>query len=257
MIQGRLDFPLSKLGQEQAQKLSDWLKLVPIDRIYSSPLKRAQDTASAICAQQPKANLHIDDRLTATGAGEAEGEPWEEVKDKLDEMGREPVAEVRERLHSWLSSLITAHTPQTSGAVTPITPVNPASYESKPVFERALSSTKGLPRPGMIRKPSKEFDQSGKGVVLAVTHQECIMAILDLLISPIITPDRHDEQSANTPINLHIPEHFEFVQFEHERKVGNTAVAIVRIWWEESVDGEGLEVRGRLEAWGSEEHLQD
>nr|XP_018266510.1 uncharacterized protein I303_00485 [Kwoniella dejecticola CBS 10117]OBR88668.1 hypothetical protein I303_00485 [Kwoniella dejecticola CBS 10117] len=254
--------------------------MVPLHQVLSSPLKRAHDTARIVCAQQAKAKLHIDERLTATSAGQAEGRPWEEIKDKFDDMGCEPDEEIAERLHSWLSSLLTTHTPQTSGAATPISPLTPTSASASasagpasPVLERALSSIKGLPRPGILRTPSKETNHTGgKGVVLVVTHQECISALLKLLTKPSISPTAHGAgvdgaqaetdtqmQLAKSPIDLHVPEQFDFVHTEDGRQIGNTAVAIVRVWWEDSgrPDGEGLEVRGRLEAWGSEEHLQD
>lgn len=47
--EGRADFPLTDLGREQAEKLSEWLKeRYTFDMIVSSPLKRAKETAEII-----------------------------------------------------------------------------------------------------------------------------------------------------------------------------------------------------------------
>ncbi|MFH2028103.1 MAG: histidine phosphatase family protein [Nanoarchaeota archaeon] len=47
-LQGKKDIPLSKEGEEQADKLAKRLKDEKIDIIYSSPLKRAYKTAETI-----------------------------------------------------------------------------------------------------------------------------------------------------------------------------------------------------------------
>ncbi len=42
------DPPLSETGHRQAQKVADWLKGVEIDRLYSSPMNRAHQTAEPL-----------------------------------------------------------------------------------------------------------------------------------------------------------------------------------------------------------------
>jgi broad specificity phosphatase PhoE len=44
-LQGQLDVPLSARGEEQARRLARRLADVALDRIYTSPLRRARDTA--------------------------------------------------------------------------------------------------------------------------------------------------------------------------------------------------------------------
>ncbi|GAB6931003.1 histidine phosphatase family protein [Paenibacillus sp. JCM 10914] len=47
--EGRADFSLTALGLEQAQQLADWMKhAYKLDAIFSSPLERAKQTATAI-----------------------------------------------------------------------------------------------------------------------------------------------------------------------------------------------------------------
>ncbi len=45
---GRSDVPLSDAGREQARRLGDRLKSVPLDVLYTSPLRRAFETARLI-----------------------------------------------------------------------------------------------------------------------------------------------------------------------------------------------------------------
>ena len=53
LVQGRCDSPLTDLGREQAQTAATWLKahgVVP-DKVVSSPLGRAMDTASLVAGE--------------------------------------------------------------------------------------------------------------------------------------------------------------------------------------------------------------
>lgn len=72
-IQGRTDIPLNALGVEQAEILRDELADMHFDRVYSSPLSRAFQTAQIITA---KHNLDIvrDDRIIEGDFGKLEGE---------------------------------------------------------------------------------------------------------------------------------------------------------------------------------------
>ncbi|HEY2882394.1 MAG TPA: histidine phosphatase family protein [Pirellulales bacterium] len=77
-IQGQSDVELSPLGHRQAQALAAALAGKPIDAIFSSPLKRAYQTAEAIAA---KLNLPVqtDDRLKEINAGMFQGLLWDEI----------------------------------------------------------------------------------------------------------------------------------------------------------------------------------
>lgn len=71
-IQGITDIELSQLGIEQANKLSRSLRHEKFDRIITSPLKRAYDTAQAI-ALHHKLPIIIENDLHELNAGELEG----------------------------------------------------------------------------------------------------------------------------------------------------------------------------------------
>src|SRR5687767_11585663 len=47
---GPADPELSEVGQRQAELLADWLAVEPIDAVWSSPLRRAQETAAPLAA---------------------------------------------------------------------------------------------------------------------------------------------------------------------------------------------------------------
>ena len=49
IYQGRIDIPLNKTGIEQAKKTKEELKGIKFDKVFSSPLKRAIETAQIIC----------------------------------------------------------------------------------------------------------------------------------------------------------------------------------------------------------------
>ena len=62
IFQGRLDIGLSEMGMEQLEPLSKRFEHVAVSAVYSSPLKRARQTAEAIC-HVCHAPLIIDQRL--------------------------------------------------------------------------------------------------------------------------------------------------------------------------------------------------
>jgi probable phosphoglycerate mutase len=73
------DPPLSPAGIEQAERLARWLSVDAIDRIYSSPLRRARETA------EPVAGLHRMQIEIEPGVAEIDADsefyvPLEELK---------------------------------------------------------------------------------------------------------------------------------------------------------------------------------
>ena len=60
VLQGRSDYPLNDAGIAQAQKAADELRHISFTKVYTSPLKRAVQTAEIIA---PNAHAVVDDRL--------------------------------------------------------------------------------------------------------------------------------------------------------------------------------------------------
>jgi hypothetical protein len=103
---------------------------------------------------------------------------------------------LKERLQEWLSDLISNHTPPTSPLNSPIAP-------------------------------------SKADVVLVVTHEECLLTLLDLLT---------DSEVVQVDVAKGV---------DVGRRVDNGRFCIVRVWW----DGDGA--RGRIEGWGVGDLLQE
>ncbi len=70
-IQGKTDIPLNANGIEQANSTRDFLKNVKFSFAFSSPLKRAKETAEIICNSSTKVTL--DGRIEERGMGDYEG----------------------------------------------------------------------------------------------------------------------------------------------------------------------------------------
>lgn len=79
------DPPLSERGRRQAREVASWLRRDRIDRVVSSPAKRAQQTALAL-AEPLGLEIEIDDRLRDANDGADRYVPLEEDK------ARDPVA---------------------------------------------------------------------------------------------------------------------------------------------------------------------
>lgn len=77
--QGDLDIPLNERGLRQAERLSQALASERIDIIFSSPLRRALETAKAIAMRQ-KSPLFVIDELKEISFGEWEGLLISEIK---------------------------------------------------------------------------------------------------------------------------------------------------------------------------------
>lgn len=56
-------FGLSELGQRMADRLGEHFADVPLDRLISSPLQRAQETIAPIAAAHPDLEVNLDERV--------------------------------------------------------------------------------------------------------------------------------------------------------------------------------------------------
>ena len=82
-LQGATDIELNESGREVARKTGEALKDTIIDKIYSSPLKRAHETA---CLIRGERNIDIicDERLREVCFGKLEGQRMEDMKKDPD-----------------------------------------------------------------------------------------------------------------------------------------------------------------------------
>ncbi len=78
---GRRDVELNETGRWQAGRLADALQDQPVAAIYSSPLRRALDTARAIAERHDLAVV-VDEGLIEMEIGEMEGLTFQQVRER-------------------------------------------------------------------------------------------------------------------------------------------------------------------------------
>ena len=90
-VQGQADVELSALGKTQAEQVAAWsrgITAVPgravIGEIWSSPLRRARETAAAIAAALGLEVL-VEDRLAELHAGIFQGHLWADLEERFPE----------------------------------------------------------------------------------------------------------------------------------------------------------------------------
>ena len=82
VMEGRADFSLTDLGKKQAQLMADWVALnYTVDKIFSSPLKRASQTA-AVLSERIGVDVVYDDDLMEWQNGVIAGMPYDEARAK-------------------------------------------------------------------------------------------------------------------------------------------------------------------------------
>ncbi len=134
--QGQADPPLNPKGIEQARRLAQILKDKGIDVIYSSPLKRAWQTAQII-AQVIDAPVYPEPRLMEINQGEWEGLHVTEIQARYPEIfqqwekdpwhthipGGETLTQVQKRVYAAVDEILSKHPGQTIALVTHRTPI--------------------------------------------------------------------------------------------------------------------------------------
>ncbi|MBI2831024.1 MAG: histidine phosphatase family protein [Chloroflexi bacterium] len=85
IFRGRADIGLSETGLKQAELLAEYLSGLKVEAIYSSPLRRARETALTI-ARYHKIGVGMASELIDLSFGEWEGMSRQEVKEKYKEL---------------------------------------------------------------------------------------------------------------------------------------------------------------------------
>ncbi len=148
LMQGRSDHPLNEAGIAQAEEAAERFREmgVTIDKVYTSPLIRAVQTAEKIA---PDAEIEVEQRLIEMDYGPYEGmdlrDPAPEVISFFMDFinvpapeGMEPLPDIVERLGSFLDEiveeaedrniLISTHAIAMKGALEYLTPDSKGSY---------------------------------------------------------------------------------------------------------------------------------
>jgi broad specificity phosphatase PhoE len=127
---GRIDMNLSARGHEQARSLASFMRRRPIDFIYVSPMKRAQQTLAPLASHCAKPPVELPE-FREVDFGEWTGLTWEQVHamhgvsafDWLDRIergaivGAETGAGFRARVEPALKQIIADHPGQSVAIV--------------------------------------------------------------------------------------------------------------------------------------------
>lgn len=70
-----IDYPLTPKGRLQAEQTADYLSTFPITQVFSSPLKRARETAEIIAGATPKEAVDLLEVFRELDVGRLEAEP--------------------------------------------------------------------------------------------------------------------------------------------------------------------------------------
>jgi broad specificity phosphatase PhoE len=147
-FRGKHDFPLNENGLRQARALKQELKEVPFLKIYSSPLRRAFDTAQIIA--DGKIVVEADEAFNNISLGEWENRAKSEIQEKYPDLwklwinnpeklafpGMETLAEVQQRSYSALLQLVEQHK---SGKI--------AIVSHRAVLKPLFAAILGIPEP--------------------------------------------------------------------------------------------------------------
>lgn len=105
---GRLDVPLNDNGIDEAYIVKEKLKGIKFDKVYSSPLQRAYETAKIITDE----NIIKDDRIIERSNGDLEGKLKTDIKEKIDfndstekRYNIENITNFRTRIYSFLDDI--------------------------------------------------------------------------------------------------------------------------------------------------------
>lgn len=153
VLQGRSDEPLNDIGRKQAEEARDWFRSegINIDRVWSSPLRRATQTARIIAGEDVP--LVTDDRLLEMDYGPYEGTsllaPPPEILTFFSDFvnnpapeGMESLEHVTQRLGGFIEELkgqvrddenilISTHAIAMKGALEYLSPKSDGSYWGK------------------------------------------------------------------------------------------------------------------------------
>ena len=110
--QGRKDIELNEKGIQQAKETAEKLKDKKFDIVYSSPLKRAMQTAKIITNQE----IIEDTRIIERSNGELEGKLKSEYQSLVDftdpnetRYNIEPLNDFRKRIENFFKEIVNKH----------------------------------------------------------------------------------------------------------------------------------------------------
>ena len=106
--QGRIDIDINDKGKSQAEEISKKLSNIKFDKVFSSPLKRAYNTAKIICNNK----IEKDERIIERCNGQLEGKLKNEVENNIDfnskeadKFGIESISDFKKRIYDFFKEV--------------------------------------------------------------------------------------------------------------------------------------------------------
>lgn len=166
IFQGRQDSPLTEVGINQAEKLSEYIKDIHFDKIYSSPQSRAKKTAEILLGNR-KLNIIEIPELQEINMGNVEGIPRENFEKNFPE-----------EYHNFWNNAIA---------------YNPIAFNGES-YQEVLDRVKvGL---------EKLIQENKKGTVLVVSHGVTLKAIFNIIKKHGIKEFSEQEVPQNTSTTI-------------------------------------------------------
>jgi len=88
-FRGKIDFPLTDVGKQQAKEVGKFFKSLAISAVYASPKKRTMDTAEAI-ALPKQLKIQTVEAFKPIDVGFLSGQPKDEHTDVMDYFDKNP-----------------------------------------------------------------------------------------------------------------------------------------------------------------------
>ena len=164
VLQGRSDAPLNETGIAQAQQMASALAGVVFCRVFSSPLRRAVQTARIVA---PNVEPEMDERLMTALPPEVRTFFSDFVHNPAPD-GMEPLSSVKRRAGSFLENvkrlegniLISTHAIAMKGILEQLTPESNGSYWSTYIGNCAVYVTE--PIDGNLSVPREWVPGTGR-----------------------------------------------------------------------------------------------
>lgn len=172
IFQGHTDAEISEKGAEQLRYLAERFRSVPLDAVYSSPLKRALLTADSI-NRYHGLPVETDAGLTEISGGCIEGLPWAELPVQYPEYARcwnlepdrfepkdgESMRQVYDRIWKTVTRIAAAHPDETIAVASHGCAIRNLLCRAKGLPIKQLNTVEWCDNTGVS---ILEFDESGR-----------------------------------------------------------------------------------------------
>lgn len=102
-FQGRIDVPINQNGISQVEEAAKEISNIKFNNVYSSPLKRAIQTATIVS----KSEIQIDERIIERSFGLLEGkQSINDYENRIEQYKIETIGNLQKRVYNFLDEII-------------------------------------------------------------------------------------------------------------------------------------------------------